>query len=411
MRLPVLEPLRKRSRIPYLHRLVALVVVTSCRLPAQAPTVRNAAERACSAPWNVQSLKASQSATALERPTAAHLGADYVMVGTRRNSLAEAPNGDSIAGFTVSGRSVPLPIAKGVRPLLIQDDSGATLLWGVLRPGALQWDGSGVAAVWMSRWRNDAWSPPEKIMQGIRLGWGRGGSHGAVAVGANAQEVAIPVIDSRGRQRIDVIRVTPDSVVIVAGPEVHGPTYARLAFDGDRRHIVFVGLDGTRDSDQNTLFFASSSRSGAWSAPIVLHRGGDNGASYPHIAATRDGTLHVVWGQLNGSAINHAASKDGGATWSPKPSLAGNSLFPLDVLPIGGQTVGVLYDDYDYRGLEHATVACAVKDGWTPPQRLGGVARIGAGTFVDRERFILFAQRVVDSTTGRLENVMVSPPR
>ncbi|HEX6912655.1 MAG TPA: sialidase family protein [Longimicrobium sp.] len=128
----------------------------------------------------------------------------------------------------------------------------------------------------------------------------------------------------------------------------HAPVYMSIAVSRDGWvYVAYVDADRSVRGDGNSVFLVRSTDGGrTWLAPQLISRSGTDRATQTRVLAAPDGTMHLVWaknlsGGLEPQVIRHAASGDGGETWSP----------PQDVdIPDG---LGTLHAAMDRCGAVH----------------------------------------------------------
>jgi hypothetical protein len=100
----------------------------------------------------------------------------------------------------------------------------------------------------------------------------------------------------------------------------------RIALDSqDRLHVVWAANQAPSWTGQRILYARSEDGGDTWVPAIALGEleGDDNWADAPVVAATVDGTVHVVWACGRNPGRCYRASSDGGRTWSPKARILG----------------------------------------------------------------------------------------
>jgi len=165
----------------------------------------------------------------------------------------------------------------------------------------------------------------------------------------------------------------------------HVAAYASLAAGrGDTLFLAYIGGDAGSDRELASVFVVrSTDGGGSWEEPVLVSRTAGRRATSVRVLAGPGGVVHLVWGQnlsggLAAEAIRHAASRDGGATWSTAADLPVPAWFRSDLRAAVDRcgAVHVIYMDvtaaasFAERGSERGELRHArwTEDGWTPAE-------------------------------------------
>lgn len=176
------------------------------------------------------------------------------------------------------------------------------------------------------------WTAPEQVHAGTRISWYHG--MGDMVLARDGALHGITADDAvRGLYHLTFSQGTwrPRRI---PGIE-RRPAYASVAVSRDGRvYVPFVAAAGSVPSvrsdaadqgvrsDANSVFLVRSLDGGrTWLSPQLISRSGSRQASQIRVLVAPDGTVHLVWAQnlsggLTPEVVRHAASRDGGETWS-----------------------------------------------------------------------------------------------
>ena len=124
-----------------------------------------------------------------------------------------------------------------------------------------------------------------------------------------------------------------------------GAFYSAMSLDASGNpHIVWSASDGS-----TTRVYFTENTGGGWPLiPAMVSTGGIQNNYYPQIAAEADGSSHVVWIAVSGSAYQVFHASNEGGSWSGPRNLSDNSLNVYDArlaLDSGGDP-HVIWDGY-----------------------------------------------------------------
>ncbi|MHB1862602.1 MAG: sialidase family protein [Gemmatimonadaceae bacterium] len=244
---------------------------------------------------------------------------------------------------------IPLPpgVARMLAPRVIPGPRGvADVFWGAAADTATGPEPN-ATALWHAVFDGRAWSAPEQIFRAAFIGWT---VTGPTVVGGGGPTIAVPASDQIGGVDHDGVAIIRRSggAWPVSWIDVHSATpntTAVAALGGGRLLLVFVGsLWSSALRVTNAVFAARSSDDGAtWTAPTVLLSYGSRMVNELQLVTMPSADLHLFWlrrvspSQIFGDSVQHAVSRDAGATWEFLPGVGG-------VPAVAGLTVAPLPD-------------------------------------------------------------------
>lgn len=366
---------RHRPHLATARLLAALGIVTVSAAHAaraqssqRAATLAPADSSACSA-WRVAADRGARTARGqpayVEQPASLRLAAGAALLGRPSliwqdsavfASIDSAGHGPEAGAFALAGLLLdpaltphPIPMPPGVTMMLapraVHGPGGAAeVFWG--STASLE-DGAEPAAtdVWHATFDGTGWSTPERIFHAATMRWT---ITGPSVVGGSALTVAVPASAPGGGVDHDGVAIIrrAGGAWAVSWIDVHTmpPNTAALAsLGGPRLLLVFVGSVWSPVRQlYNAVFSARSSDGGAtWTEPAVVLPYGDLMVNELQFGPSPSAELHLFWlrrvnpGHMFSDSVEHAVSRDAGATWTFLPGLGGAP-------EIGGLAIGPL---------------------------------------------------------------------
>lgn len=194
-----------------------------------------------------------------------------------------------------------------------------------------------LGSLWYATHDGRNWSPPARIYENERIDWDPARASALALDTAGDPHLAFGSEDREGRWMLIHLRRRGGSWLRTDLRPAAPVVYVDLA-PGPAGRVAAVYVSSHRDEDgfhQNALFTAHSTDGGeTWDAHRPLGGPSTWPASEPRIVIGPGGTEHAVWtrtvpGAFDSEGLWHAASADGGATWSG-----------IAALPLSGVTDG-----------------------------------------------------------------------
>jgi hypothetical protein len=270
----------------------------------------------------------------------------------------------------------PLASAAAIdQPALVVSGGAVHALWLSGDAG----DAGRLATLRHRAWRDGAWTPAETAYRAE----GSDGIPPALAAWGERGEIRAVLHDAQGRLTELASGDAPASGWRQAD-RLDGDGMEPTAASGAAGAVALAGLStfphpletGGASNDP----WVRARLAGRWGPAVRVHASPREHSHAPRVARTPDGALHAVWlegdrGSVLPTLLLHAASADGGATWSPAETIAsapaGGSLYGPRLVVDGAGTLHVAFAAFrtgmsDPRHL-HARLA---KDAWTRPAPL-----------------------------------------
>jgi hypothetical protein len=273
----------------------------------------------------------------------------YVITGPPAEAIpSRAPAGDRdripFRGVRV-GDAAPIPPPPGnfafVFPRAEMGADGALhVVWAEPADGTRPAPGQDlrllkVTSLWHAVYHRGAWSAPRRIWEGAGVDWQPERGSSLVADRAGGLNLAFSGEDRGGRWTLTYLRWLRGSWVRSEVGSVAPAGYTDLAVaPGGEVAIVYAAAhaDSGR-SHVNALFLTRSTDQGRnWSDHRVIGGPGHWPAYEPRVLIDRGNVVHVTWqrhraGSSRTGAFWHAATRDGGISWSGYDSLAADGVF------------------------------------------------------------------------------------
>lgn len=234
-----------------------------------------------------------------------------------------------------------------------------------------------------ARLRAGRWSAPTVIYRSSRIDWEVADISRLVATEDGQLHLALTAIDSAGRGVLVHLRHADGAGAKwdVTTWADESPAYADIAVGTGRTSgeaaIVYVGSgnvqSGTSSGNGAVLLRLSSDGGETWGPPRQIAQPGEVPAFEPRVLLARDGALHVLWRQdasasvMSAGRMWHAASRDNGASWYGRTSVA------LPQVPMRARAVvdfcGVVHlvTESHGEGAVHLVYAQWRNGAWTAP--------------------------------------------
>ena len=370
----------RRSFVARVSAALGLIALTAVSA-ADAQTDTRAAERAPapSSPcprWRIATDRGARTARGqpvyVEQPAALALPAGLALFGSPSfvwqdsavfasiDSAGHRPDaGDfALAGLLLDSamtpRPMPLPpgVARMLAPRVLPGPRGvADVYWGTAADTATGPEPS-ATEIWHATFDGRAWSTPDQVFRAASMTWTV--TAPTVVVGG-APTIAVPAtaqVDGVDHDGVAIIR-RAGGAWAVSWIDVHSATpntTALAALGGGRLLLVFVGsLWSPALRVTNAVFAARSSDGGAtWTAPTVLLSYGSRMVNELQLVAMPSAELHLFWlrrvspSQMFSDSVQHAVSRDAGATWEFLPGVGGvPAVAGLAVAPLPDGAIAV----------------------------------------------------------------------
>lgn len=302
-----------------------------------------------------------------------------------RGVVIESPRG------TV--RELPPPSASRYldHPVPAVDDRGVIhLVWADVSKAAADSvppDGSRsppakVDAVWYAQFREGRWSRPELVVSDVPLFWNDEVSHititptGLLLAFAGTVPGSLPSIyvayrsglGARGSWR--VAHASHEYVTVYADA---------VAMPNGRWVVGYAGPNRAVRGEGQAMYTTATTDGGATWRPPLLVRGGDRHPSLKVRLVRSRSAIHMLWAQstsedLRPEAVEHAESRDGGATWTrltPMPRQ-GVHIHELHAAVDACDRLHVVLNVSDQSGERYSLASAWSGGAWTALDTLAG---------------------------------------
>ena len=212
-----------------------------------------------------------------------------------------------------------------------------------------------VGSIWTASARDIGWSAPTKVAD-VAMGMWGAEQAGVVPV-LRAVRASFPGALVGGARTVLHLRRRGDAWTVLSVPQTDGAVYSAIAAADAHVWIAYIAADRTVPRDANSVFLTTSVDSGTtWAKPHRLSLSGDRQATDVRLIWTPNSVYHALWiqnlaGGIEGNAVRHTSSRDGGATWAAEEDLEspdGVHDMVATGLPCGG--VDVAFEHWNGRG-------------------------------------------------------------
>jgi hypothetical protein len=193
-----------------------------------------------------------------------------------------------------------------------------------------------LTSIWYASFAGGKWSAPERVYT----------STGVMIFSADEGSL---LLDSTGRLHFTFLEWRhPRGLVHVTRSAGHWVS-ATIPFTshalygsltpgrGGALYLAYVAPDTTLTRDAGSVFLTHSPDAGkTWERPVLVSRSGRMQATSVRALMSREGVLHLVWGQnltggLVAQVIRHVESRDGGRAWTTPSDLPTDPSFRSDL--------------------------------------------------------------------------------